>query len=50
MIQRESSATITGPPAPYQQASPPTTQKIIEFDCRGCEFVEFKPEVFIKHF
>ena len=43
--QRESSATILTPPTPYQQASPPTRQKIIDFDCRGLEFVEFKPEV-----
>jgi hypothetical protein len=46
-IQRESSATIKAPPIPYQQASPPTRQKIIEFDCRGLEFTEFKPEVSI---
>lgn len=25
--------------------SPPTRQKVIEFDCRGLEFTEFKPEV-----
>ena len=43
--QRESSATILAPPIPYKQASPPTRQKILEFDCRGCEFIEFKPEV-----
>ena len=44
-IQRESSATIKAPPIPYKQASPPTRQKILEFDCRGMEFTEFKPEV-----
>jgi hypothetical protein len=43
--KRESSATIKAPPIPYQQASPPTRQKILEFDCRGLEFTEFKPEV-----
>ena len=49
--QRESSATIKAPPISYKQASPPTRQKIIEFDCRGLEFTEFKPEVskFVLH-
>ncbi|PMD35203.1 DUF866-domain-containing protein [Hyaloscypha variabilis F] len=42
--KRESSATIKAPPIPYKQASPPTRQKILEFDCRGLEFTEFKPE------
>ncbi|KAF4626920.1 hypothetical protein G7Y89_g11236 [Cudoniella acicularis] len=41
---RESSATIKAPPIAYQQASPPTRQKVLEFDCRGMEFTEFKPE------
>ena len=44
--QRESSATIMAAPISYQQASPPTTQKVIDFDCRGLEFTEFKPEVY----
>lgn len=44
-LQRESSATIKAPPIPYEQKSPPTRQKVIEFDCRGLEFTEFKPEV-----
>lgn len=44
-LQRESSATIKSPPIAYTQASPPTRQKILEFDCRGLEFTEFKPEV-----
>lgn len=43
--QRESSATIMAPPISYQQSSPPKTQKVIDFDCRGLEFIEFKPEV-----
>ncbi|RDL37328.1 putative DUF866-containing protein [Venustampulla echinocandica] len=42
--KRESSATIKAAPIAYQQTSPPTRQKIIEFDCRGLEFTEFKPE------
>ncbi|KAH8601329.1 hypothetical protein B0O99DRAFT_254373 [Bisporella sp. PMI_857] len=41
---RESSASIKAAPLAYNQASPPTRQKIIEFDCRGLEFTEFKPE------
>jgi len=44
-LQRESSATIKAPPIAYQQTSPPTRQKILEFDCRGLEFTEFQPEV-----
>ncbi|EPE25620.1 hypothetical protein GLAREA_01532 [Glarea lozoyensis ATCC 20868] len=42
--KRSSSATITIAPIPYEQKSPPTRQKVIEFDCRGLEFTEFKPE------
>lgn len=30
---------------PYQHASPPRLQNILEFDCRGLEFTEFKPDV-----
>ena len=45
LIQRESSATIKAAPLAYEQASPPKRQKILEFDCRGLEFTEFKPEV-----
>jgi hypothetical protein len=51
--QRESSATIKAAPVPYQQASPPKREKILEFDCRGLEFTEYKPEVgckfYVKH-
>jgi hypothetical protein len=43
--QRESTATIKAAPIAYEQKSPPTRQKILEFDCRGLEFTEFKPEV-----
>jgi hypothetical protein len=43
--QRESSASIKASPVPYYQVSPPKRQKILEFDCRGLEFTEFKPEV-----
>ncbi|RDW72137.1 putative DUF866 protein [Coleophoma crateriformis] len=42
--KRESSATIKAAPASYEQGSPPKRQKIIEFDCRGLEFTEFRPE------
>jgi hypothetical protein len=43
--QRESTASIKTAPAPYEQGEPPKAQKLFEFDCRGLEFVEFKPEV-----
>jgi len=42
--KRESSATLKGEPASYQITSPPQAQKIIEFDCRGCEFTDFRPD------
>ncbi|ELQ33953.1 DUF866 domain-containing protein [Pyricularia oryzae Y34] len=41
---RESSASIKAAPAAYEASEPAKGQKIIEFDCRGLEFVEFKPE------
>ncbi|KZF19460.1 DUF866-domain-containing protein [Xylona heveae TC161] len=42
--KREASATIKAAPASYQYNSPPTRQKVIEFDCRGLEFTDFKPD------
>ncbi|KAF4979712.1 hypothetical protein FZEAL_4140 [Fusarium zealandicum] len=42
--KRESSASIKMAPAPYEQTEPAKPQKIIEFDCRGLEFTEFKAE------
>ncbi|KPM34116.1 hypothetical protein AK830_g12456 [Neonectria ditissima] len=42
--KRASSASIIAAPAAYEQTEPPKSQKIIEFDCRGLEFVEFKAE------
>ncbi|KAF7562403.1 hypothetical protein G7046_g1760 [Stylonectria norvegica] len=42
--KRESSASIMAAPKAYEQAEPPKQQRILEFDCRGLEFVEFKPE------
>ncbi|KAF8249724.1 DUF866-domain-containing protein [Wilcoxina mikolae CBS 423.85] len=42
--KRESSAVIKNEPQPYNHAEVPKPQKILEFECRGCEFVEFKPE------
>ncbi|CAK7227551.1 hypothetical protein SCUCBS95973_006578 [Sporothrix curviconia] len=42
--QRESTATIKAAAKPYEQAEPAKAQNIIEFDCRGLEFTEFKPE------
>ncbi len=43
--KRESTATIKNSPSPYAQKSPPKRQNIIEFDCRGLEFTEFKADV-----
>lgn len=43
--QRESTATIKAAPAAYEMTEPPKQHKIFEFDCRGLEFTEFKPEV-----
>ncbi|CCX07306.1 hypothetical protein FPQ18DRAFT_89975 [Pyronema domesticum] len=42
--KRESSATIKGAPTAYVQQEPPKAQRILEFECRGCEFSDFKPE------
>ncbi|CAC9885702.1 unnamed protein product [Aureobasidium pullulans] len=38
------SATIKEAPKAYAQNDTPKSQKIIEIDCRGLEFVEFKPD------
>jgi hypothetical protein len=43
--QREHSANIKAPPKTYEQTDPPKTVNILEFDCRGLEFTEFKSEV-----
>lgn len=43
--QRESTASIKNTPLVYAQASPPRTQNIVEIDCRGLEFIEFKADV-----
>jgi len=45
IFQRESTATIKAPPSSYQHASPPKRQNVVEFDCRGLEFTEFKADV-----
>ncbi|KAF5253177.1 hypothetical protein FANTH_1882 [Fusarium anthophilum] len=42
--KRESSASIKAGPFPYEQTEPAKPQKILEFDCRGLEFTEFKAE------
>ncbi|KAG5916591.1 hypothetical protein E4U61_003504 [Claviceps capensis] len=42
--KRESTASIKAAPLAYQQSEPAKPHKIIEFDCRGLEFTEFKPE------
>ncbi|CAD6569784.1 MAG: hypothetical protein ASARMPRED_003145 [Alectoria sarmentosa] len=43
-FKRESTATIKNPPLAYTHASPPKKQNVIEFDCRGLEFTEFKSD------
>ncbi|MCJ1341573.1 hypothetical protein MMC09_006869 [Bachmanniomyces sp. S44760] len=42
--KRESTATIKAPPSAYLHSSPPKRQNIVEFDCRGLEFTEFKSD------
>ncbi|KAF3923042.1 hypothetical protein ABW20_dc0104695 [Dactylellina cionopaga] len=42
--KREHSANIKAKPALYTQTSPAKRQNIIEFECRGLEFVEFKAD------
>ncbi|KAH6676131.1 DUF866 domain-containing protein [Plectosphaerella plurivora] len=42
--KRESTANIKAAPTAYERQEPAKRQKIIEFDCRGLEFVEFLPE------
>ena len=42
--QRESSASIKAGPFAYNYTEPATEQKILTFECRGCEFVGFKPD------
>jgi hypothetical protein len=43
--QRESSATIKAAPVKYEQNSPAKAKNLIEIDCRGLEFTDFKPDV-----
>ncbi|MCJ1311954.1 hypothetical protein MMC25_005628 [Agyrium rufum] len=42
--KRESTAQIKAAPIAYTFTSPPKPQKILEFDCRGLEFTEFKAD------
>lgn len=43
--QKTHSASIISGPNTYEVQEKKTGQKIIEMDCRGLEFVEFKPDV-----
>lgn len=43
--QREHSANIKAAPATYEQTDPPKKVNVLEFDCRGLEFTDFKAEV-----
>lgn len=42
--QRQHTANIMSGPTPYAQHDPPKQQKILTIDCRGLEFLEFKPD------
>ncbi|KIX10437.1 uncharacterized protein Z518_01519 [Rhinocladiella mackenziei CBS 650.93] len=42
--KRESSATIKAAPTAYEPNSPAKAKNIIEIDCRGLEFIDFKPD------
>lgn len=44
--KREATASIKEAAKVYEQSSPPKASNIIEMDCRGLEFVEFKPDVY----
>ncbi|RMZ86067.1 hypothetical protein DV737_g169, partial [Chaetothyriales sp. CBS 132003] len=43
-IQRESSATIKAAPAVYERSDSMKKQNIIEIDCRGLEFTDFRAD------
>lgn len=49
-LQRESTASIVDAPGKYVQESPPKPQRLVRIDCRGLEFVEFKPDVWVFFF
>ena len=42
--KREHSASIKAAPTAYQQSDPPKMLTMLEFDCRGLDFTEFKAE------
>lgn len=44
-MKRESTASIRDTPRSYLQSSSMTSKNIIDVDCRGLEFVEFKAQV-----
>ena len=44
-IQRESSATIKTAPVPYELGTPAKAKNLVQIDCRGLEFTDFKPDV-----
>lgn len=44
-MQKTHSASITAGPHTYEAQEKKKGQKIIEMDCRGLEFTEFKPDV-----
>lgn len=44
MIQRQHSANIVNPARSYDAQSPPKPLNILELDCRGLEFVDFRAD------
>lgn len=42
--QRSARTVIKTAPQAYDHMEVPKPKKILEFECRGCEFVDFKPE------
>lgn len=45
IIKKTHTASITSGPKAYETQEKKTSQKVIEMDCRGLEFTEFKPDV-----
>lgn len=43
--KREHSASIKEAPRKYEFSEPKKRQTVMEMDCRGLEFMEFRPEV-----
>lgn len=44
-MQKTHTASITSGPKAYEAQEKQGSQNILEMDCRGLEFIEFKPDV-----